>query len=379
MVRILVLLLAIFAFQALLSPRAAAQGSNCDTVQTQFCFACGDPILPGQHGCISEAPFILICLLPDWHCPPAAGPTETRSTKCPTCSPSDPQASSPVDLASGNAFIEETDIRMPGLNGGLSLARTWNSTWPSMDSAYQIGMFGPNWRSTYEERVFVGSDYYFKYLRSDGSIWSFGYGPGKPAKFSSAAMVLATPVSFGGPKGAAALNPAQTGYGVAGGAAGSGGAGGGVYIAPTYFTIYFGDGTSKRFLISTGQLMAIIDRNGNATTMSYDSLNRLTTVTDPASRHLNFYYGTGTGSLVTSVTTDDPSYSTSYSYDLSGRLTQVTEPDSSTISFDYDSNSLISSVLDSDGHVLEAHTYDSTGRALTSSQAGGVNAVTLTY
>jgi hypothetical protein len=36
-------------------------------------------------------------------------------------------------------------------------------------------MFGPNWRSTYEERVFLGSDNYIKYARSDGSFLSLAY------------------------------------------------------------------------------------------------------------------------------------------------------------------------------------------------------------
>jgi len=71
--------------------------------------------------------------------------------------------------------------------------------------------------------------------------------------------------------------------------------------------------------------------------------------------------------------------STSYSYDSQNRLTQVTEPDSSTVSFQYNSQSLISAVLDSAGKTLEAHTYDSAGRGLTSSRANGVDAVTLSY
>jgi YD repeat-containing protein len=225
-------------------------------------------------------------------------------------------------------------------------------------------MFGPNWRSTYEERVFVGSDNYFKYLRSDGSIWSFGYGPGKPSKYSSAFMILATPGGFGHGHGASET--------------GGGGGGAGVYIRPSYFSLMFGGGEERRFDINTGKLVAIVDRNGNGATVSYDSEGRLTTVTDAASQHLYFSYGTGSGSLVTSVTSDF-GVSMSYSYDTDGRLVQVTEPDSSTLSFEYNSQSLITSVLDSDSHVLETHTYDSSGRGLTSSRADGVDAVTLTY
>jgi YD repeat-containing protein len=82
--------------------------------------------------------------------------------------------------------------------------------------------------------------------------------------------------------------------------------------------------------------------------------------------------------LVTSVTSD-VGLSLSYAYDSNGRLIQVTKPDLTTISFQYDSNSLITAVLDSNGKILESHTYDSSGRGLTSSRAGGVEALTLTY
>ncbi len=83
----------------------------------------------------------------------------------------------PISFADGNTWITETDLKNPGLGGGLTLERTWDSIWPSDESALQIGMFGPNGRSTYEESVFVGSDHYMKYLRGDGSFWSFGYDP----------------------------------------------------------------------------------------------------------------------------------------------------------------------------------------------------------
>jgi YD repeat-containing protein len=102
------------------------------------------------------------------------------------------------------------------------------------------------------------------------------------------------------------------------------------------------------------------------------------TVTDPASRHLYFTYGDGSGYLVTAATSD-VGISVSYSYDNQGRLSQVTEPDGSTLSFQYDSNSFISAVLDSNGKILEAHTYDSSGRGLTGSRANGVDAVSISY
>jgi len=126
-------------------------------------------------------------------------------------------------------------------------------------------------------------------------------------------------------------------------------------------------------------LTAIIDRNGNTTTVAYDGSNRLVSVTDPVSRHLTFTYGSSSSYLVTGVSSDVGGLSLSYSYDAQGRLTQVTKPDLTTISFAYNSQSLITTVTDSNGKVLESHTYDSNARGLTSSRAAGVEAVTVTY
>jgi len=249
---------------------------------------------------------------------------------------------SPISFADGNTYIEENDVRLPGLSGGLMVSRRWNSIWPVSESAYQIGLFGPNWRSTYEERVSVGSDHYLKYGRNDGSFWSFGYNAGVYS-VAAPANVTATLVE-----------------------------------GPNHWTLTFQNGEQRLFDNTTGSLTAIIDRNGNTTSLSYDSIGRLSTVTDPVSRHLYFNYGNGSSYLVTGITSDF-GVTVSYSYDSQGRLTQVTEPDGSTVSFQYDSNSFISAVLDSQSKVLEAHTYDSSGRGLTSSRANGVEAVTISY
>jgi YD repeat-containing protein len=270
-------------------------------------------------------------------CPPPAAAQET----CLACASA--AAGHPISLASGNTYIVETDVKIPGLSGGLALVRTWNSLWPSTQTAYQVGLFGPNWRSNYEERIFVGSDNYIKYARGDGNFWSFGYSSGNTLRPAAPANVNATLV-----------------YG------------------PTYWTLTFQDGEQRLFEETAGKLVEIIDRNGNSTQLTYDSVGRLVTVTDPTSRHLYFGYGSGSSLLVTSVTSD-AGISLTYAYDTQGRLITVTEPDLSTLNFQYNSQSLITAVTDSNGKIFESHTYDSSGRGLTSSRANGVDAVTVTY
>jgi YD repeat-containing protein len=204
-------------------------------------------------------------------------------------------------------------------------------------------MFGPNWRSTYEERVFVGSDYFIKYLRGDGSFWSFGISPTgwRPATPANAVATLVQ--------------------------------------GNNSWTITFQNGEQRQFNLTTGLLISIVDRNGNTTQLSYDTSNRLVTVTSPASQHLYFNYGTGSSSLLVTSVTSDFGVTLSYGYDTQGRLNQVTKPDLTTVSFTYNTQSQITTVTDNNGKVLESHTYDSSSRGLTSSQANGVNALTVSY
>ncbi len=283
-------------------------------------------------------------------CSSPGGAPPTSPAGAPPATPGGtPSAGRPISLTTGNTFIDQTDIRLPGLGGGLSLVRRWNSVWPSSQIASSVGMFGPNWRSTYEERVFMAADNYLKYSRSDGTYWSFGFGPGGPGG-PGTTMILAAPANVYATFVAGSSN----------------------------WTITFLNGEQRQFNPATGLLTAIVDRNGNATQLTYDSTNRLVTVTDPASRHLYFNYGTSSGLLVTSVTSDF-GITVSYAYDTQGRLIQVTDPDLTTVSFTYNAQSQITAVTDNNGKILESHTYDSSGRGLTSSRANGVESVTITY
>jgi YD repeat-containing protein len=275
---------------------------------------------------------------PNKSSPPSAASETTLGPQCVRCG-------QPINLTTGNTYIHQIDVTIPGLGGGLVLSRFWNSLWPSTQNAYQIGLFGPNWRSTYEERVFWGSDGTLKYSRADGSFWSFNL-----TNSSSQTLSVVAP-----------KNEVAT---MTGGS--------------TYWTLAQKSGEQRLFDNASGMLTAIIDRNGNTTQLSYDGLNRLVTVTDPAGRHLSFAYQGPSPNLVSGLTSD-VGLALVYSYDAQGRLLQVTKPDHSTLNFEYDPNSFITAVKDAQGKILEAHTYDSQGRGLSSSRANGVESVSVSY
>jgi YD repeat-containing protein len=329
--KILVTALVLAGLQLGVGTRAEAQACV-----KHFSYCIWDGFIPAGASCYQgESWFCTPCTIPNNLCAPPAGTSESPCSGC--------SGGSPIDLATGNTYIDQVDMHLPGIGGGLGLRRRWNSMWPASQTALQQGLFGPNWRSNFEERVFVGSDGYMKYSRGDGSFWSFG-------NTGSTSWEVVAPVK-------------ETATLVSG---------------STFWTITFHNGEQRQFSNTSGSLLAIIDRNGNTTQLSYDALNRLTTVTDPASRHVYFGYQNSTSTLVTSVTSD-VGLALSYSYDAQGRLTQYTKPDQTTVSIQYDSHSNISTVLDANGKVLESHTYNNCGQGLTSSRAGGVDAITLTY
>jgi YD repeat-containing protein len=302
--------------------------------RAQYQYWAFDPLIPGAS-CENEAPFLDLCTV---------GTSKCTAT-CWECLQNTPAAGGPINLANGNVFITQTDITIPGLGGGLNLSRTWNSEWPFGEAA-GAGMFGGNWRSTYEESIFVDGDGLVKYVRATGGIWTLG---------------LTTPEW---PLIYVMIAPANGGATL-------------IYDGNTW-TLTYKSGEKRVFDGPSGHLLSIIDRNGNTTQLTYDASNRLTTVTDPASRHLTFTYASPTSNLVTGVSSD-VGISLTYAYDNQSRLSTITKPDLTTVSFQYDSNSLISAVLDSNNKVLESHTYDGQRRGLTSSRAGGVDSMSVTY
>jgi YD repeat-containing protein len=208
-------------------------------------------------------------------------------------------------------------------------------------------MFGFGWRSTYEEQLYAADAQTLEYWRGDGSAWTFTYNP------VLSSYSLASPPNE---RAQLVMN------------SGNGG-----------FTLTLADG-AQRLFNNQNLLAAIVDRNGNQTTIAYDGYNRIASVSSPGGKTLTFAYGDSNNPMQATTAQDGVGTVATYTYDSSSRLTQVTYADSSTLNFTYDPNSsMILSVTDGQGKLLESHTYDSQNRGLTSARAYGVDSVSLTY
>jgi len=299
--------------------------------------------------------------------PPASAPVRVipgGNTDLGPCKQCAKQGGKPISFTDGNVWIEQQDYSLPGLGGGLSLTRTWNSLWTTTNASSftgvgAAGMFGDSWRSTYEERIspLASGSSHKKYWRADGSAWIFQWDS------INQGYVLLAPVE----EHASLTFDSGT----------------------NQFTLTFLDGSKRIFFLSSTNnpsnvafLTKIIDRNGNTVTVNLDTSNRITSVTDAAARSLSFTYA-GAGKQAQTASDSTGTIAT-YSYDSFLRLTQVTYADSSFVHFTYyaSGNPLITSVTDTNGAVLESHTYDisgSTKRALSSARANGVDALTVSY
>ena len=237
----------------------------------------GDPVYPGEQ--CTSVPWVAqqLCWVGSKSC----------KAICWDCLLGTSTGGEPINLATGDTFIVQSDLSIPGLGGGLSLSRTWHSQFPFGEGIPTVPMFGGNWRSTYEESIFVDSAGLVKYVRGSGGIWTLGLAG------------LTWPASY------AMVAPANGNISL-------------LYDG-TYWTLTYNTGEKKTFSAITGKLVSMSDRNGNTTQLTYDASNRLTTVADPASRHLYFSYASPSSSLVVGVTSDI-GISLSYGYDGQGRF-----------------------------------------------------------
>jgi RHS repeat-associated protein len=190
----------------------------------------------------------------------------------------------PVSCATGNLSETQTDLRVGGRGVGLDLARTYNS---QAGAEGTKGVFGYGWNSSFNDHLVVN----------------------KTSKVTTLFQAAGSTVPFTEGEAGSFTAPAWTQDTLSG-------------TEGTGYTLTLASQIKYKFAGASGRLESVTDRDGNATTLTYNEAGRLTTITDPTSRTIKLVYN-GEG-LVESA--EDPmKHVVKYTYE-GGNLKNVTQP-----------------------------------------------------
>jgi RHS repeat-associated protein len=236
----------------------------------------------------------------------------------------------PVNCATGNQTLSQTDLLVGGRGPGLKLTRTYNSQ--LANAAGVPGPFGYGWASPYSAHLTVTAHCAEKVCHDIGTVVQ-GNGSTVAFELHEHETPEWAPVS---PLIQATLKEHRGNF---------------IYTLPDQTELEFNSG---------GQLISETDRNGNSVSLEY-SEGRLESVSDDAGRELTFAYDAG--GQIESVT--DPMGNTvKYGYE-DGDLVTVTEPGESSPRWEYKYNSSheLTSETDGRGNSLKTE-YDDDGRVI---------------
>ncbi|MDA8383507.1 MAG: RHS repeat protein [Betaproteobacteria bacterium] len=121
---------------------------------------------------------------------------------------------------------------------------------------------------------------------------------------------------------------------------------------PITYELRFANGAKDVFAASDNAtsyprkvlLTQVVDPQGNALTLTYDSSLRLTTITDAIGQKTTFQYGDSAAPLLVTGITDPFGRHATLAYDSQGRLISITDEIGMTSSFAYDSGTFIQSM-----------------------------------
>jgi RHS repeat-associated protein len=252
--------------------------------------------------------------------------------ECPAGNSASTQVGDPCDVATGDFSETEPDYS----GGDLFLARYYHSA--NLESHHGLGV---GWTHNYAAYLVLTSGVPTGLLRPDGH-------------HDAVQNINGEYVSLSG----AAIHIQQSG---------------------TNWTASLGDGSGETY-DSTGRLIQLVSVSGLLTSVNYDGSGQLASVVGPFGHTLRFSYN-ASGQIA--HVTDPGGQIIAYTYDSTGNLTSVTYQDGSQRNYLYENNNLphnLTGIVDESAHRFLTATYDSsTGAVLSSQQAGGAQAVSISY
>ncbi len=235
-------------------------------------------------------------------------------------------ASDPVNTGTGNYAYQHLDLIMPGRGIPFAFQRTYNS-----QETY-AGPLGHGWTHSYN---------IFLTVNPDNSV-TVKWGDGHEILYHDAGGGNYTPRDAG-VFDTLVKNPDGT------------------------FTITQKELTQYRFA-PTGDLTAIVDKNGHAVNLSYDGLGNLAVVIDTVGRAVLFTYN-GDNRII--QITDPLGRTTQYTYNATGDLATVTDPGGQVTTYTYNADHRVTEVVLPNGDVLLRNTYNAAGQVSTQENGRG--------
>lgn len=246
----------------------------------------------------------------------------------------------PINLNTGNFWMESNDISISDLDGDFAITRSYNSK----GEAYQ-SLFGRNWEFSYAESLSAEVDGTIIYFKGDGKILYFEE-DGSGGYVSPEGFFLdlkKIPYDSNG----------ETLY---------------------RYEIHEASGACRSFN-AWGLLTDIYSSKGLKTEIGYDENFKITSITSPSGKV--FGISTDEHGRISKIMV--PGGGTmSYAYDAFGNLVSYTDLNGQEIRYAYDASHLMTEWYDKCGNRVIENIYDSEGRVTSQTDArGGV--VTLSY
>jgi YD repeat-containing protein len=204
-----------------------------------------------------------------------------------------------VDVATGNLLVTTSDLTLPGIQGDLQLGLDYNSLRLAAGAALPSGSAGAGWAMR------VGQDTKL-ILNSDNSVL-FLAPEGREGLFQPATSTTYT---------------APAGFKVA------------MVKTSSGWTVTDHDSNEVSTFDSSGQLVSIKDRNGQAATFTYTSgkLSQVVSTRGGAGAKTANFTWSGNVMTIAQAGDDGTPRSVAYTY-TNGQLTKITDPTSKSVQF----------------------------------------------
>jgi RHS repeat-associated protein len=275
---------------------------------------------------------------------PSVTPDGNPGEPCPC--PSN-RTGGPVDLSTGTKIETMTDVSFSGARGGIEVTRVFtsdlNAYFPPFTQPV-IGRFGRGTKDSYDIRLsgsfgLGGAGRVIFPEERSGRLFSY------TRTDSDGALVFTATSFISQLKNELRQLPNGT------------------------FEFRFEKGQLLRFDASR-RLTAMVDRNGNTTTLTYTG-GKLTTVTDGVGRSITLEYN---GASLVSRMTDQAGRRWLYTYEFAApdtnQLVSVTDPLDNVVRYHYDEGPLVS-ITDGRGHIFKSLEYNVDGRVSRQTFADG--------